>query len=81
MSKSTAVTSSNQQKNQPTVVSLYDVDDLTAHHCGYCNQDGNISVGMSSELMQSIINNKQPNQMTADFKHFYIPSSRLSTVN
>ena len=64
MSKSTTVASSstpnNQQKNQPTVVSLYDVDDLTAHHCGYCNQDGNISVGMSSELMQSIkkIDNK-----------------------
>ncbi len=65
MSKSSTVTSSstttNQQKNQPTVVSLYDVDDLTAHHCGYCNQDGNISVGMSSELMQSII--KKNNQI------------------
>lgn len=35
---------SNQQ-NQPTMVSLYDIDDLSAHHCGYCNQNGNISIG------------------------------------
>jgi hypothetical protein len=34
-----------QQKNQPTLVSLYDIDDYSAHHCGYCNQNGNISIG------------------------------------
>ena len=43
---------SSSQKTQPTIVGLYDCDDLSAHHCGYCNQDGNISVGMSSELMR-----------------------------
>ena len=42
----------NTQKDQPTLVNLYDVDDLAAHHCGYCNQNGNISVGMSTELMK-----------------------------
>lgn len=42
----------NNQNEQPTLVSLYDVDDLSAHHCGYCNQNGNISVGMASELMR-----------------------------
>ena len=42
----------NSQIDQPTLVSLYDVDDLSAHHCGYCNQNGNISVGMSCELMK-----------------------------
>jgi hypothetical protein len=44
--------SSEQQAHQSTLVSLYDIDDFSAHHCGYCNQDGNISVGMSSEIMQ-----------------------------
>jgi len=43
---------SEQQQNQASVVSLYDIDDLNAHHCGYCNQNGNISTGMSSELMR-----------------------------
>lgn len=41
-----------EQQTQPTMVSLYECDDVSAHHCGYCNKDGNISVGMSSELMQ-----------------------------
>ena len=43
---------STQQPNQATIIGLYDIDDLNAHHCGYCNQNGNISIGMSSELMQ-----------------------------
>jgi arginyl-tRNA--protein-N-Asp/Glu arginylyltransferase len=56
MSSSSAASAStankNNQNEQPTLVSLYDVDDLSAHHCGYCNQNGNISIGMSSELMR-----------------------------
>ena len=33
------------QQDQSTLVSLYDIDDTSAHHCGYCNQNGNISIG------------------------------------
>ena len=33
------------EKSQPTVIALYDIDDFSAHHCGYCNQNGNISIG------------------------------------
>jgi hypothetical protein len=51
-SKKTDLGNNNEPTNQPTLVSLYDIDDFAAHHCGYCNQDGNISVGMSSEIMQ-----------------------------
>lgn len=42
----------DQQLRQTTQVSLYDIDDIPAHHCGYCNQNGNISVGMSSDVMR-----------------------------
>lgn len=37
----------SEQQNQATIVSLYDIDDLNAHHCGYCNENGNISIGFS----------------------------------
>ena len=33
--------SSNIQTN----VSLYDVDNLLPHHCGYCDTNGSVSVG------------------------------------
>jgi hypothetical protein len=49
---SSSTSNKSSQNEQPTIVSLYDVDDLSAHHCGYCNQNGNISIGMSSELMK-----------------------------
>ena len=44
-SKAGVAASSGESKAQHTLVSLYDIDDLAAHHCGYCNQNGNISVG------------------------------------
>jgi len=34
-----------------TAVSLYQVDDLTPHHCGYCDEEGSVSVGISAESM------------------------------
>lgn len=43
--KTTSETTDASENNQRTLVSLYDVDDFAAHHCGYCNQDGNISIG------------------------------------
>lgn len=51
MSKSTSKSGKSLQKESETpdppvtLVSLYDIDDFSAHHCGYCNQDGNISIG------------------------------------
>ena len=51
-SSSSSTPASSNRQNQPTIVALYDIDDISAHHCGYCNQNGNISIGMSSELMQ-----------------------------
>jgi hypothetical protein len=49
---SSSTSNSSDQTGQQTLLSLYDIDDFAAHHCGYCNQDGNISVGMSSDTMQ-----------------------------
>lgn len=34
-----------------TLVALYDIDDDTAHHCGYCNQNGNVSIGNRSIIL------------------------------
>ena len=34
-----------------TTVSLYSVDDFTPHHCGYCDKDGSVSIGMSAETI------------------------------
>jgi hypothetical protein len=43
-SSSSSVLSSSTDDNR-TLVTLYDIDRLTPHHCGYCNNDGNISIG------------------------------------
>ena len=41
-----ASNAASTEQNQQTLVTLYDVDDISPHHCGYCNQNGNISIGM-----------------------------------
>ncbi|CAF0861478.1 unnamed protein product [Brachionus calyciflorus] len=44
--------SSNTLPNNLSVVSLYGIDDLTPHHCGYCNENGSVSTGMSSDSLR-----------------------------
>jgi hypothetical protein len=47
----TAKRQTSEEVDQITIVSLYQVDDLTQHHCGYCDRNGSVSVGMSAETM------------------------------
>ena len=51
MSKSKITTGASSATNEPnqkqTLVSLYDVDDISPRHCGYCNENGNVSIGLA----------------------------------
>ena len=42
-----ASSTTNEQNQKQTLVSLYDVDDISPRHCGYCNQNGNVSIGLT----------------------------------
>jgi arginyl-tRNA--protein-N-Asp/Glu arginylyltransferase len=53
-STASASPSNNDQASQPTLVSLYEIDDVTPHRCGYCGTNGSTSIGMSSDLMQIV---------------------------
>lgn len=39
------ISQSNSSSSEQTVVSLYSVDDLEPHNCGYCDKKGSVSVG------------------------------------
>jgi hypothetical protein len=42
-----ATSTTNEQNQKQTLVSLYDADDISPRHCGYCNQNGNVSIGLT----------------------------------
>ena len=56
-SSSTLSTSASHESNQNhTLVSLYDIDDNSPRHCGYCNENGNVSIGNHNNIKPFIAN-------------------------
>jgi hypothetical protein len=48
-SKSSSTLSHESNQNH-TLVSLYDIDDVSPRHCGYCNENGNVSIGNKKNI-------------------------------
>ena len=49
-------TTSHESSQNHTLVSLYDIDDVSPRHCGYCNENGNVSIGNHNNIKPFIAN-------------------------